>query len=129
MNTENAQINRGKKTTEVENLMNIGDALFFAERYEEALEICEQLLHHLPYKENIYIAKGNVLNRLKRYQEALIAHQQAIRLNPNNPNAYFFLTYTLYYLGKVEEAKKAYKLAYKLGLETSQIGRGNTIWE
>jgi tetratricopeptide (TPR) repeat protein len=53
-------------------------------RYEEALQMCEQLIRLAPENPLYHMRAGALLTRMNRIEDALLAVKQAIELEPNN---------------------------------------------
>ena len=81
------------------------EALYYSERYEEALKCVEKILEIKP--DDIYQwwnFQGNILNALKRYKEAVFSFREALKINPNYLDATYGLGLVLYNLEEYQQA-------------------------
>jgi tetratricopeptide (TPR) repeat protein len=80
--------------------------LYRANRFEEAIKVCQQELVETPKSIDSHVVMGWSYLRLKRYQEALDIGQKAIQLNPNDPRIIEILAEAEVFLGKTNDALK-----------------------
>jgi tetratricopeptide (TPR) repeat protein len=64
------------------------DTLLRLERYQQALEACNQAIQFDKMRASAYRVKGEVLHHLRRFQEAIETFDLAIHLEPDNKWAY-----------------------------------------
>jgi Flp pilus assembly protein TadD len=97
-------------------------ALLELQRYEEALQTCEEFMRPGFYVIAVdYNNKAYALARLKRYEEALLACEQAIRLKPGLVRAYKNKAIALNGLARYEEALQSCQQAISLQPDFSAI--------
>jgi superkiller protein 3 len=80
------------------------------ERYEEALQTCEQALRLKAGLAVAYKNKAYALYGMKRYGESLQACEQTIDLKSNLTAAYALMGMALFQLERYEEASTAFSL-------------------
>lgn len=104
-------------------LQSKGYALFNLGRYDEAIEIYDQILETTPSIEpyltqtTTWIGKGDALQALGRNQDALLAYNKAIELSPRNAPAWHSKGIVLKALCRNVEADAANAKAKELGNE------------
>ncbi len=97
-------------------------ALLELQRYEEALQACEEFMKPGFYVLAVdYNNKAYALARLKRYEEALQACEEAIRLKPGLVTAYKNKAIALNGLARYEEALQACEQAISLKPDFSAL--------
>lgn len=87
-----------------EEWLAIGNGLYDARDYEEALLAYERAIVIDPNYAPAYIGKGIALRNLKRYDEAILAYDRAMQLAPTDPTAYNNKSLTLNDLGRFRES-------------------------
>ena len=65
----------------------LGNQLFNAKRYQDALLIFENNTAEFPDRDYIYISLGRTYEKLNRKSDAINAYKKAIALNKNNEEA------------------------------------------
>lgn len=81
----------------VEVALNLGGAYILENRFEEALEVLEQVATHTTDNENVWVnlaaARLGPLESSTRQQQehAIEAYQEALRANPAVPNVHYML--------------------------------------
>lgn len=85
-------------------------------RYDQILEVCEQVLRIDPDHVTTYSIQGDTFFELRRYAEALAAYESAIRIyskhfKSQNLPAYIGKGAALESLGREEEAQIAFQIA------------------
>ena len=91
--------------------LNLGDALYEQERYEEALAVTRIAVERRPEHFQAHFNLGATLDKLGRFEEAEIHLRRAIALSPQAQNAYLNLSKVLYEQGRYEEALEAARVA------------------
>jgi tetratricopeptide (TPR) repeat protein len=91
-----------------------GDAFYFEQRYEDALNSFEKASQLNPNLSEAWIGKARALRQLKRYEEAIAANDQAIQIQPMNPWSWFERAYALLNLKQYREAITYYEKAIQL---------------
>lgn len=80
--------------------------LYRANRYEEAIKVCQQELVETPSSIDSHVVMGWSYLRLKKYPEALDIGQKALRINPNDPRVIQIIGEAQVFLGKTDDALK-----------------------
>ncbi len=80
--------------------------LYRANRYEEAIKVCQQELAESPKSIDSHVVMGWSYLRLRRYQDALDIGQKAVQINPNDPRVIEILGEADVFLGKTDDALK-----------------------
>ncbi|CBN55517.1 MULTISPECIES: tetratricopeptide repeat protein [Kamptonema] len=88
-----------------------GDAYFFENRYEEAVDAYNQALQIQPDLADTWNNRGVVLTRMQRYQEAIDSYEQATKLRPNYPDAWNNRGVVLLEMQQLSEAIACYEQA------------------
>lgn len=115
----------------VEALMSVIWALFYAHRAEEALLYMEKAEQLAPENPSVLIAIGDILGGfwgLGRYEEAIEYWNRAMKLNDNYCDARYSKAYAYEQLGQYKNAIEEYKgicdwlyeKGYDLGVETRE---------
>ena len=91
--------------------LNLGEALYNQERYEEALEAARVAVEQDPDYFKVHRNLGEVLNALGRFEEAENHLRRALVLNPQARNAHLNLGEALRKQGRYEEALLAAQIA------------------
>ena len=100
-----------------------GKALFELGRYDEAIEVYDQVLKDSPdinpstTKTNAWIGKGDALRAQGKNEEALEAYNKAIDLGPHYSNAWHGRGEAQKAMGQVGNAGMSLLVADKLGYE------------
>ncbi len=114
--------------------LNLGDALYNQERYEEALEVARVAVEQDPDSFKTHSNLGAVLSELGRFEESENHLHRAIALNPQARDAHLNLGAVLYNQGRYEEALEVARVAVEqdpdsfkahvnLGAVLSELGR------
>lgn len=85
-----------------------GDALFFENRYDDALVCYEQVIQKEPNLYTAWVNHGWTLRKLNRYQEALLSYEKAISIQSDHHIAWFGCGNSLRKLQRYSEAIAAY---------------------
>ncbi|HVP20126.1 MAG TPA: tetratricopeptide repeat protein [Spirochaetia bacterium] len=80
--------------------------LYRANRYEEAIKVCQQELVESPKSIDSHVVMGWSYLRLKRFPEALDIGQKALQINPNDPRVIQIIGEAQVFLGKTDDALK-----------------------
>ncbi len=80
--------------------------LYRANRYEDAIKVCQQELAESPKSIDSHVVMGWSYLRLKRYQDALDIGQKALDINPNDPRVIEIVGEAQAFLGKTTDALK-----------------------
>jgi len=77
-------------------LFNQGDALYKLKKYEESVQIFQQLIasKNIDLASNAFFNTGNGYFQLNKFKEAIDAYQKALELNPNDQDAKYNLELT-----------------------------------
>ena len=87
---------------------NLGHALMYACRFNEAIQYVEEAIRLDPFPPNTYFHVLSVNYRfVGRYEEALVQLKKAHELDPNNLFTHLGLAHTYANLGRMEEARAA----------------------
>jgi len=108
---------------------NLGRALQFTRRYEEAVSVYKEAIHRRPDTASHYAELGATYVWMGRQEEAIPLLQKAIQLNPNaRSDTFVYLGAAFRTAGRYEEAVSAYKEAIQRapGLIPAHIGLGTT---
>ncbi len=113
-------------STDAEAQGDLARALFYAERYEEALEVYEGLTSQDPDYAPGQLGIGDLLYRAgeadpKRYAEARVHLRAYVRLEPTDPKGWSLLGRTLYHTGEPDSALVAMQKADSLGDRTPDL--------
>jgi len=109
----------------------LGNALFDAERYNEARAAYEAAIKLAPDHESAHCNLGLCLKRLGLQQEAVSEYRQALSLDPNDATAQFNLVSVLEGLGDFEGAVKELEpLAAKQSQDVQVLAHlGNALYQ
>ncbi len=107
-------------STDVDIRFSLGQALYYDQRYNEALEQYQWVTRNDPDFAPGQLALGNLLYLsgaadAKRYAEALPALERYTQLRPQDAKGWSLLGRTLYYVGRKEDALAALQKAESLG--------------
>jgi tetratricopeptide (TPR) repeat protein len=80
--------------------------LFRANKYAEAIQVCQQELAVSPNNIDSYVVMGWSQLRLKLYADALATSQKATAINPNDSRVVQIVGEADVYLGKTDDALK-----------------------
>ncbi|MDB6026720.1 MAG: hypothetical protein JWM68_2943 [Verrucomicrobiales bacterium] len=94
--------------------IQLGAALGFCRRYEEAIPYFERAAKLDPESDLAHLDWGIVLIAMGKNEEAATHLQQSIRLNPDVPSAHDNLGIALTHLKRYTEAESEYRRALKL---------------
>lgn len=119
-----------------------GEALYYLEKYAEALEAFELATTKNPSQATFWLNKARVLSRLQQYEAAVTANQQAIKLitksglNSTNQQQYLAIAfnqkgYSLLKINQVREALEAFEQSLKHLPDSlsAQQGKGIALHE
>ena len=106
---------------------NLGFAYVGIGKYDEAMDIFQNITHIKPFESALGI--GLIYAHEERFAEALIAFDEAIDLNPNSERSWSNKGAVLYKLGKYDEAIKAYDKAIEIDPKYANAwdGKGNAL--
>jgi tetratricopeptide (TPR) repeat protein len=107
-------------SSDLELRFGLGQALFYAERYNEALDVYRDVVTRDPEFAPAELALGDLLYRSgaadrRRYAEAKEPLEKFVQLNPDDPKGWSVLGRTLAQLGERDAAYEAMNKAEKLG--------------
>lgn len=88
-----------------------GDAFFFENRYEEAINAYNQALQLQPDLADTWNNRGVVLTRMQRYDDAIASYEQATKIRPNYPDAWNNRGVVLLELQQYQDAIACYEQA------------------
>lgn len=94
-----------------------GEALFLAEKYEEAIERFDKVINLQNDNYSAWFNKGWALKRLSRYEEAVTFYDQGLKFNNNNYLAWFGRGNALKKLERYKDAIFSYNKALKIYAE------------
>jgi tetratricopeptide (TPR) repeat protein len=80
--------------------------LFRANKYAEAIKVCQQELGVSPNNIDSVVVMGWCYLRLQQYADALTTGQKAVAINPNDPRAIQIIGEADVFLGKINDALK-----------------------
>ena len=96
------------------NLFNLGNAFYFKEKYQDAVECYEKVIEIKPDYADAWYNKGVAFGNFDQYEEALKAFDKAIELKPDYADAWSNKGVAFGNLDQYEEALKAYDKAIEL---------------
>lgn len=102
---------------------------YYQEKFENALDYCENALKLDPKSSSSWNLKGMILEDLGRYQDAIDAYDEAIALKPTNHVAYTNKGNALKHLVRYEEALQAYDQSLKVNpsYAYTYLNKGNLL--
>ncbi|WP_204140977.1 tetratricopeptide repeat protein [Halomicronema sp. CCY15110] len=108
----------------------IGNGLYEAGRYEEAIAAYDAALNIKPDKDEALYNKGNALSDLGRYEEAIAAYDAALNIKPDKDEALYNKGGALVNLGRYEDAISAYDAALKIKPDYPEAlnNKGVALW-
>ncbi len=80
--------------------------LYRANKFEEAIKVCQQELLESPKSIDSHVVMGWSYLRLKKYPEALDIGQKALQINPNDPRIIEIVGEADVFLGRLDDALK-----------------------
>ncbi|KAL4460036.1 hypothetical protein ABPG74_003562 [Tetrahymena malaccensis] len=98
----------------IEILKNIVQLNNSQEKYDESMQLSNQLIQNNPQNFIGYYLKGSTLMKTLSYDEALLNIDKSIELNPDQFNAYNIKAFILSKQGKTKEAVQFYDKAISL---------------
>ena len=109
-----------KDSSDVELLYGLGQSMFYAQRYNDALDVYRRVVAKDPEFPPGQLALGDLLYRSgqadrKRYAEAVEPLQKYVQLAPEDPKGWSVYGRTLAQMGKRDEAMDAMNKAEQLG--------------
>jgi len=109
-----------KDSSDVELLYGLGQAMFYAQHYNDALDVYRRVVAKDPEFPPGQLALGDLLYRSgqadrKRYAEAVEPLQKYVQLAPEDPKGWSVYGRTLAQMGKRDEAMDAMNKAEQLG--------------
>jgi tetratricopeptide (TPR) repeat protein len=115
-----------KDTSDVELHFRLGQALFYAQRYNDALEKFRWVVQHDPEFAPGLLALGDLLYRSgaadpRRYVEARSPLEKYVQMMPQDPRGWSVLGRTYYHLNLKEEALQAMNKAEQLGDKSKEM--------
>jgi tetratricopeptide (TPR) repeat protein len=113
-------------STDVESRYSLAQALFYDQRYDEALQAYQQLRTQAPDYAPGLLGLGDLLYRAgaadpRRYEEARGPLQDYVGLEPADPKGWSLLGRTLYRLGERDSALAAMDRAERLGDRSKEL--------
>jgi tetratricopeptide (TPR) repeat protein len=100
----------------------MGQALFEAKHYEEAIKFLEQALQRDPKEPDLlWEMLGESYAALEQWAEAMQTYEQAIDLNPNSQRAYALMGEAQCQVGTPGEARFYFEQAIALGNQQEQV--------
>ena len=117
------------RQTDVDDLINQGNAQEDQGQLENALASYEQAIAINPNSARAYSNRGNVLQSLNRVKEAIASYDQAVAIKPDYAEAFYNKANTLQANKQLAEAVVCYDQALSLKPDLIQalIGRGNVL--
>jgi tetratricopeptide (TPR) repeat protein len=97
--------------------------LYRANRFVEAIKVCQQELAVSPNNIDSYVVMGWSYLRLSQFPEALAAAQKAAALNPNDPRVIQIIGEADVFVGKIDDALKNLQDYVALRPAGDRIGR------
>ncbi len=97
--------------------------LYRANRFAEAVKVCQQELAVSPNNIDSYVVMGWSYLRLQQYSDAMASAQKAVALNPNDPRVIQIVGEADVFLGKIDDALKNLELYVVLRSGGDRIGR------
>lgn len=83
-------------------------AYHLAERYQDALRVCEEALQRFPNEAGLYVNAGDSLRALHRYDDAFAAWQRAYELDSRWQDALFSMAFCHEELGQYGKAAEVW---------------------
>jgi curved DNA-binding protein CbpA len=97
---------------------NKGGALYFLEKYDEAIKCYDKAIEIDPNNSVVWNNKGLALSFLEKYDEAIKCYDKAIEIDPNDADVWNNKGLALDSLGNNERAKKCYDRSRELGYDS-----------
>ena len=96
--------------------------LIYFQKYQEAIDFCEEILKHKPHNPEAHFEKGLALSYLNKWEEAVDSYDLSIRYK-RQPlgEVYYYKGIALELLDKLEEALRAYDLAIENNFDYRDI--------
>ncbi|MEH1788106.1 MAG: tetratricopeptide repeat protein [Nostoc sp.] len=95
-------------------LFELGNLLYAASEYEEAIASYDQALKFKPDYHEAWNNRGNALGNLERFEEAIASYDQALKFKPDYHEAWNNRGIALRKLGRFEEAIASYDQALEI---------------
>lgn len=95
-------------------LLVLGDAYYYIERYDDAKRIYDTILNLHPSNPYALNSRGVIYNKLGRHEEALRDYDGALELMPNNPTILMNRGVAYYDLKRYEEALDNYNRSLQI---------------
>ena len=102
-------------------LLQTGNALHDAQRYEEAVDHYDRAIASYPEFAVAHNNRANAIKKLGRLNEAIESYGRAIALKPDFTNAYYNRANTLRDLGRRQEAIADYRKALTLNPDSFRV--------
>jgi tetratricopeptide (TPR) repeat protein len=102
-----------------EEYLSQGNALFWKDRYKEAITAYDKALQLQPDNAQAWYQKGSSLRHIKRYAEALESFNRALEIEPDNYLIWIEHGAVLDRWDRLEEALKSYGRAIEIAPENS----------
>ena len=117
-----------KDSSDIDLRFKLGQALFYAQRYNDALDTYKDIVAREPEYAPGVLALGDLLYRSgaadpRRYQEAKAPLETYTRLKPEDPRGWSVLGRTFYFLGQRDESLAAMNRAESLGDKSKEMYR------
>ncbi|MEH2223977.1 tetratricopeptide repeat protein [Nostoc sp.] len=112
-------------------LFELGNLLFAAKEYEQAITSYDQALKIQPDHYKTWIYRGAVLcDYLQRYEEAIASFDQALKFKPDDDKAWYNRSIALENSGRYEEALASYDQALQIKPDEGKVwdSRGSVLW-
>ncbi|HLZ55678.1 MAG TPA: serine/threonine-protein kinase [Ktedonosporobacter sp.] len=106
-----------------ERLLDEGNKLYQAQRYEEAIRIYGQLIFQEPRNIDAYYQRGSAYYQIKLFQLAISDFEQVIALHPRHANAYYAKGLAYYNLEWYQRALNDFDWAIELHPGDAEIYR------
>jgi tetratricopeptide (TPR) repeat protein len=97
--------------------------LFRANRFADAIKVCQQELVVSPNNIDSYVVMGWSYLKLQQFPDALAAAQKAVAINPNDPRVIQIIGEADVFLGKIDVALKNLQEYVALRPGGDRIGR------
>ncbi|MEH2094574.1 hypothetical protein CDG77_32125 [Nostoc sp. 'Peltigera membranacea cyanobiont' 213] len=112
-------------------LFKLGNLLFAAKEYEQAIASYDQALKIQPDHYKTWIYRGAVLcDYLQRFEEAIASFDQALKIKPDDEKGWYNRSIALNNSGRYEEALVSYDQALHIKPDDDKAweSRGNVLW-
>lgn len=113
----------------VDDYVKQGDALFFENRYEEAIECYDKAIQLEPNNVDVWFFKGYVLQKLKLYDEAIACYNKTIEIYPDEMDYWYYKACCYALQGDAELAVETLQEAANLNPRCLKWAKSNSDFD